>query len=256
MKDEAQHQQQQQSDRVFGERIAVVVNTGGDPDRLLRVQVRVYGLHSDRVPAATLPWAEYKLPVGARANSGDFSPAEAGDYVWVDFPYFGDPRRPRITGGVHHAPGKAPNLPHEAWAGPDKLIPKTTGEEPAPPEPEYHKSYAFTRHGVTLQVNPDSSCSVTQRATGTAFRIDAEGNITIHGEKNIHVSAIADAKLIIEGNVKATVTGKTEIVSMGKIYHDGGSGDLDGNITGRSMCHFTGRPHGDPSTEVHSSKGG
>jgi hypothetical protein len=244
----------QQQSQFFGEYIAKVESVS-DPDNLMRVQVRVYGVFTDNVPKADLPWAEYKLPIGVRVNDGFFTPVDVNDYVWVDFPYSGDPRRPRITGGVHHAPGKVPNLPHEAFAGSQKLTHKTTGEEPAPSAAEYHKNVVYTQHGITIEMNVDHSFTVTQRATGTAIRVSPEGDITLHSEKNIFASAIENLKAIFEGNAQIKVTGKTELISMGKMDLDGGSGDLSGVVTMLCICPFTGKPHSDYSSEVKASKG-
>ncbi len=65
---------------------ATVVSTSDDPKDYLRVTVRVHGL-MDEVPDNSLPLATYKLPIGAGADRGDFTPAQKGDVVWVDFPH-------------------------------------------------------------------------------------------------------------------------------------------------------------------------
>jgi len=244
----------QQQNRFYGDYIGVVESVE-DPDKMMRVQVRVFGVFTDKVPAKDLPWAEYLLPVGSRVNDGCFTPAVVGDYVWVRFPFDGDSRRPMITGSVHYAPDKVPNFPHESFAGPDKLTHKTTGEEPAPGAAEYHKNMVFTQNGVTIELNMDHSFVVTQRATGTSIRVSANGDITLHSEKNLFASAIEHLKAIIEGNAKVNVTGKTDWVSMGKVDIDGGSGDLSGVVTKDCICPFTGKPHSDFSLEVQASRG-
>ena len=246
----------QQQNKLSGEYIALVESVD-DPESLMRAQVRVFGVFTDKTPKADLPWAEYKLPIGARVNDGMFTPVDVGDYVWVDFPYPpGDSRRPRITGSVHHSPGKIPNLPHESFAGSQKLSHKTTGEEPGPAAAEYHKNAVFTQHGITVELNVDNSLTITQRATGTAIRVSPEGDITLHSEKNTFFSTIEDLKGIIEGNAKIDVTGKTELTSMEGVDVDGGSGDLSGVVTQLCICPFTGKPHSDFSLEVQASKGG
>jgi hypothetical protein len=268
----------QQQNRFYGDYIAVVESVS-DPENLMRVQVRVYGVFTDKVPKADLPWAEYLLPIGARTNDGYFTPVDVGDYVWVRFPYDGDTRRPMIVGSVHHAPSKIPSFPHESFAGSEKLTHKTTGEEPAPAAAEYHKNCVYTQHGITIEVNADKSVSITQRATGTAIRVSPQGDITLHGEKNIFMSAIENLKVIVEGTAQFDVSGKADvtvretcnlkamdavtvnsdasvsIVGAESVSIDGGTGDLEGVITGKSVCPLTGKPHSDPSTNVKASHG-
>lgn len=226
-----------------------------DPEHLMRVQVRVLAIHTEMVPMKDLPWAEYRLPVGARVNDGFFTPVDVGDWIWCDFPFSGDPRRPRITGSVHHAPGNVPNFPHESFAGAGKLTHKTTGEEPVPAAAAYHKNAVFTQHGTTIEINADSSLSVTQRATGTAIRISPQGDITLHGERNIFLSATESLKVIVKGSAQFDVTGAVTIKSSAAVSIDGGTGDLAGVITGKSICPITGAPHNDPSTNVKASHG-
>lgn len=248
--------------RYYGEYIGIVESTD-DPSLLMRVQVRVYGVFTAKVPTKDLPWAEYKLPIGARVNDGYFTPVDVGDIVWVDMPYNGDSRRPRITGSVHHTPGKIPNFPHEAFAGTGKLTHKTTGEEPSPAPAQYHKNAVYTQHGVTIEVNEDKSLSITQRQTGTAIRVSPQGDVTIHGEKSIYLSARENGRVIIEGNAKIDVSGDTDITIRGvcnltafdKINLDGGGGEMAGVITGKSICPITSLPHSDPSTNVFATKG-
>lgn len=247
-------QSDKKQDKFSGEYVGLVESVE-DPNKMLRVQVRVFGVFTDKVPTKDLPWAEYKLPIGSRVNDGSFMPAVKGDYVWVDFPYNGDPRRPRITGSVHYAPGKVPSFPHESFAGSSKLTHKTTGEEPAPTAAQYHKNVVYTQNGVTIEINVDHSMAFTQRATGTAIRISPEGDITLHSEKNTFLSTIENLKAIIEGDTKFDVTGKTELNSMDGVDINGGASDLSGVVTQTCLCAFTGKPHSDYSLEVQASKG-
>lgn len=48
---------------------------------------------------------------------GAFASCIVGDLVWVDFPYEGDSRRPRITAAGQDAPNGQPNVPSESWGG-------------------------------------------------------------------------------------------------------------------------------------------
>jgi uncharacterized protein involved in type VI secretion and phage assembly len=244
----------ERKNKVYGERIGLVEDTA-DPDKMMRARVRVIGLHTDQVQANVLPWAEYKLPIGARLNEGGFTPVKVGDWVWIDFPYDGDPRRPRITGSVHYAPDKQPYLPHESWGGSEKLSHKTTGEEPAPGADSYHGPVTFTQHGVTVVIHADKSVSITHRETGTAIRVSPEGDIVLHSENNLFLSAIEHLKGIIEGNLDIKISGKSSTVAMEGHEIDGGTGDLSGVVTKDCICPFTGSPHSDYSLEVQASKG-
>ncbi|MCE0813704.1 hypothetical protein [Buttiauxella sp. S04-F03] len=74
-----------------------------------------------------LPWAEYLLPLNYQ-----FTPNQKGDHVWVDFPYNGDTRRPRICGAAMdwQGDGKA-NVPAEAGGKGTAYTPPSGGDRPA-----------------------------------------------------------------------------------------------------------------------------
>ena len=62
---------------------------------------------------------------------------------------------------------------------------------------------------------------------------------------------------IIEVNCKdvtVNCTGKATINAATGVDIDGGLGNLTGVVCGRSVCHFTGSPHADVSTDVKVSK--
>jgi hypothetical protein len=162
---------------------------------------------------------------------------DPGDYVWIDFPYpgiegRGDIRRPRITGGVHYAPGGAPNLPHEAWSGDAPVSHRVTGEEPGAAGPDYHGKAAFTQHGVTVEINPDGSITLTQRATGSAFRIAPDGQMVLHCEATLHLSASANHRVVISGDSKVEI-GSDSIVDIG--------GNAFVTVGGNAMVTIKGR---------------
>jgi hypothetical protein len=221
-----------------------------------------------------LPWAEYILPFGAASNLGGFIPSAVGDYVWIEYPHDGDTRRPLIVGGAHFCPDGSPNMPNEAWSGPDVVSHKREGAEPVPAAPGYHRDVVFTRHGVTVEIAEDSSVRVTQRGSGSAIEIAAGGDITIHGEGNIHISAQTDCNLIVKGNAAIDVTGNVTAGVTGNVMAEiggaanvkaagpitcessvmatlkapqismvGPSGVATGVVTGECLCLITGLPH-------------
>lgn len=186
---------------------SIVVNVQ-DPDKQMRVQVRVLGIF-DGVPDDKLPWATYKLPIGARVGEGDFTPVQVGDIVWVDFPYYThgrkDTRRPRITGSVHHCPSGIPNLPPEAFAGAGRYQHKRSHKEPEPVEQGYHESKTYILHGMMFEVEKDSVYRITHMPTGTAFELDARGNSILHVEGDSHHSTTGDMESHAGGSVNNEV---------------------------------------------------
>ncbi len=240
-------------DRVYGEHVGIVEDTA-DPKKLLRVRVRVFGVFTDKVPVDDLPWAEYKLPVGASLKRGTFTPVQKGDYVWVAFPFDGDTRRPIITGGVHHAPGSVPNLPHEVFVGPDAYKHKRVSGEPKPANHVYHEDEVSTLHGVTIERNKNGSYSVYQRSSGTELTITKEGHMILHVEGDVYRSASGNSIVKITGDETETISGHQKTTAEQGIDHDGGSGSVKGVVTQACLCSFTGKPHADVSTNVKASK--
>jgi Type VI secretion system/phage-baseplate injector OB domain len=212
--------------RYPGEYVGIVEDTV-DPDGFMRVQVRVIEVFTDDVPVEDLPWATYKLPVGTRPNDGYFTPAQVGDYVWVDFPFKGDTRRPRITGSVHYCPDETPNFPSESLgSGPggggivgkilELLSHFRLGNEPEPAEPEYHTNSVWTQHGTTIETNEDGSYRITQREAGTAIEISTEGHLIIHGEGNVYISSKKNQEVFINGDTEVRQIGDAREETMGK----------------------------------------
>jgi uncharacterized protein involved in type VI secretion and phage assembly len=184
-----------------------------DPDKLVRARVRVFELFSDTIPVEDLPWAIYRLPVGARPNEGGFIPCQVGDYVTIEFLY-GDPRRPVITGSLHYCPEGKPNLPHEAWGGEDVVEHKRVGDETTPGEPEYPYHHVLTQHGITVEIYKEKTFCITHRETGSAVSVDKDGNIIIHSEANLWQSAQENERIIIEGESKVEI-GKSREETIG-----------------------------------------
>ncbi|MCC8380051.1 phage baseplate assembly protein V [Xenorhabdus sp. PB30.3] len=246
---------------------AVVVNVQ-DPEKQMRVQVRVFGVFDD-VSDEKLPWATYKLPIGARVNEGDFTPVQVGDLVWIDFPYYThgrkDTRRPRITGSVHHNPDGIPNLPPEVFAGKGRYQHKRSHKEPQSARQGYHESKVYILHGMMFEIEKDSVYRVTHMPTGTAFEFDARGNSILHVEGDSHHSTTGDMENHSSGNVTNNagnhltekVGGFWRINVSGSAYIDATSIHLNkgaGVVTAECLCSFTGRPHSDFSLRVTAGK--
>lgn len=202
---------------------AKIIKTG-TADSYFMVQVEIPELFEGAVKE-DLPWATYKLPVGAGPNHGEFTPASEGDYVWVDFPFLTegviDTRRPRVTGAMHYAPEEVPALPHEVFHGDEKLVHKRTSEEPEVPEREVGTAKVATFHGITIELEQEGAYRVTHRDTGTALEITEQGDIVSHSEKKQYLSAKEEGRIetgkslmieVIDGNC----TIKAPKIDLGK----------------------------------------
>lgn len=243
------------SNKFFGEYVARVESID-DPKEWYRVQVRVFAVFTPNVPKKDLPWAEIKLPLGARPNEGFAVPLKPGDLVWVDFPHGpGDTRRPRITGSVHYCPENHPNLPHEAWGGPSAYLHKRTGDEPLPASHGYHQDEASTVNGVTIERNKDGSYAVYQRTSGTELTITKDGDMIWHVEGDIYRSTTkGNSKAYIDGSEDIFIRKGQKTTAMEGIDHDGGTGNLLGVRNGHHICSYTRKPVAHISGTVRSTE--
>jgi len=85
-------------------------------------------------------------------------------------------------------------------------------------------------------------------------------NATVTCTGNLTGNVTGNASLTVGGNVTETVTGDVDVTAGGHanvtavgINLDGGSGSVEGVITGSSICHLTGLPIADKSTDVKAS---
>ena len=198
-----------------------IVETGAH-DTLMRVQVRVKDIFTDDVPAADLPWATYRLPVGSRVNDGMFTPVKKGDYVWVDFPFGADTRRPRITGSVHYCPGEKPNFPDESHAptGGGACIPLRTGLNDPVQRTEVDLNTlpcVFKQNGVCIEVSRDGTVRITnmndapdpsmgnKQCPGSNIEIDKYGRVVIHSVNSLFLSSLENLETAVHGDSDITI---------------------------------------------------
>jgi len=217
---------------------AKVIKLSGK-EQFLMAQVDIPEL-MEGADAKLLPWATYLLPVGAGPNSGDFTPATVGDWVWVDFPYVThsevDTRKPRIKGAMHYAPDSVPNLPHECFGGDEKLIHKRTDSETKPIAKAENEARVVTFGNTTFEQEKDGAIRVTNRATGSAFEICENGDTVNHSEGKQFASS-KDETLIESGKgltIKVLSGGATIEADKIKL----GKGTLEPHILGDQFAAF------------------
>lgn len=188
---------------------ATVVTTV-HPKSLMLVQVRVDGQH-ENIPEANLPWAERALPDG-----GTYVPLLVGDKVWVDYPYLGDSRRPRITGFAHDAPGGTANVAAEASGKGTPFSPPEI--EGAPPAPALSptKDYVYKRQGLREVRSSGGGWAMTHLASGSTLGLNDEGQYftIIQGQQFVFVSG--DLQQKVTGNVTEKIDGDYTLEVGGK----------------------------------------
>lgn len=217
---------------------AKVVKLSGK-DQFLMAQVDIPEL-LEGADANLLPWATYLLPVGASANSGDFTPATVGDWVWVDFPYVthgqADTRKPRIKGSMHYAPNEVPNLPHETFGGAEKLVHKRTGDETAPTSKAENEARVITVGNTTIELEKDGAIRLTNRANGSSIEICEAADIVSHSEGKQFVSSKNETLIESGKGYTVKVLAGNAVIEAAEI-HLGKSG-LEPHILGDKLAAF------------------
>ena len=135
-----------------------IVENIDDPDRLGRVQVRIWFLHGDdtATPTYALPWAEVSEIGGGGYDYGSFNPPPIGSGVWIsfeggliDFPvvigtFRGKPVRDKDNENIMLTKGGKPST-ETAWKPPDGELetPKEVFEDVYSGDPHPTRRVAF-----------------------------------------------------------------------------------------------------------------
>ncbi len=200
------------SNRLHGSYQAKVVDVS-HPEGLYLARIRL--LHVwDSIKDSDCPWAEFLLPIGAKASAGEVVPVEVGNYVWVDFPRMGDTRYPRITGSLYYAPNKVSNLPDEVNG--TAYEPKRGEGEPNPPAYD-RKDFLYDRFGLREHRTSQGGYSITHKGTGTALEITPSGQWVLHVEGDGFESLTGNKTEQVGKDLKITIKGKTTIESKGAV---------------------------------------
>ena len=152
------------------------------------------------------------------------------------------------------------------WAGPNRgvICPPEEGVycvlTYSNGDPDYPRISDFRWHDMGAP-----ACAIgefiIQQGDGVFINIDAGGNIKAKTPGIITLDR-GDQTITIDDNVKVAAAGNIElnrgaqkiILDDAGVSIDGGSGDMDGVITGKCVCHLTGGPIADKSSDVKASK--
>lgn len=197
-----------------------VVEDRDDPEKLGRVRVRIYNLHSESkalIPTNTLPWATLLMPPNnAGLNQVGLSPTGilVGSTVFgffldgneatlpVIFGTFygiGDP--PKLSQGqntVNKNPiGPEPPSAYNATFPFNKVMQTERGHViEIDDTPNFERLHAFHRSGTYVEINQNGDR--VDKVVGESFEIDLK-NKTLHIQKNMNVVVKGNYSLKVDG---------------------------------------------------------
>ena len=223
-----------------------------DPDKRCRIKVNVYDVF-DGVPVASLPWANFVLPLGSRPGEGAINPVQVGDKVWVRF-VEGDSRRPLIIGSAQASPGGKVNLAPDVCQGDGQYQHKRTDKQPKPEAAPYYEDVVYCQNHALIQLCRSGTIRVTQMTSGSAIEITPAGHMIMHCEGDMFASVKGntleeydgDLKQIIKGNFEKIVEGSMTETSTGEATFASTGSSLalgaktQGTMTGGGGLRFEG----------------
>lgn len=171
----------------------IVVNNY-DPTFRNRCQIRVYGLHTQRVGGKytiiddDLPWA---LPASSGSTGGSYAVPQVGTRVYVDVK---DAYNITYYGPVE-VDGSVKKILHDNAEDSEHLKVIAFSEDWNPDgSKEYVKIIYLPENGLTIECNgnlismPKYDCMEIKTASGAGFSIDTMTNdITIHTDANVNL---------------------------------------------------------------------
>lgn len=191
------------------------VEDNDDPEQLGRCKIRVYGVHSDKIPTKDLPWVAPDFDfIGSALGSFIVPPVDVIVNVYFDK---GDIYNPRYTTKVLDG-----NLP----SGIDEDYPDTM-------------VFFETDQGEYFKVNRRTGKTTYRHSSGVIFTITQEGDISLDTDPAESGS--------IDINIKGAATVMADTLTIGK---PGFSSVVTpvaptegGPFCALPQCLFTGTPH-------------
>lgn len=187
------------------------------PQGLMMARVRINGL-GENLSEDSLPWAERNLPDG-----GAYSPLIAGGLVWVDFPYSGGSRHPRIAGFAQDAAGGTSNVAAEASGQGDPYSQKDVEGAQASPVLSATKDFVYKRNGLMEIRSSGGGWSMTHTAVGSTMGqnddgeqyLIAQADIVINLTAKVTIKAAAEMQIVASASLKIEVVGDLVLSAAG-----------------------------------------
>ena len=195
---------------------AVVVDPT-DPAGSMKAKIKVLGL-MDGIPNEDLPWAEFLLPIGYR-----YEPTNKGDLVWVDFPYGGDTRRPRIIGAAMDWAGGKPNTAPEAGGRGNQYQPQAVQNQPPAPKLTSTRDQVISRNGVLEVRTVGGGYAITNMAKHATIGFNEDGDIIISTSAGVFIHSGGDTTVDAGGAMHFKSAGEMTFEAGGALSQEAAS---------------------------------
>mgnify|MGYP005842679495 CR=1 FL=1 len=171
-------------------------------------------------------------------------------------------KRDQLKTGINanKATFSEPDPPYAAQYPDNKVIESASGHVIEIDDTEgAERINVLHKSGSYVEFHPDGG--IVQRANdGMTSIIIKDNNIYIDGNYNMRVTGSENVyiegsdNILVDGDVNLESNGTINVEASSNVNIDGGSGGLQGVVTGSHICHYTGSPHGDKSSTVKASK--
>jgi len=211
-----------------------VVEDNNDPEKLGRVKVRIFGIHTKNnensgeefnfISTSDLPWSEVMggNQFGLISGVGTSSILRQGTWVWIVLDNE-NPNKPIIIGTIiGKNDGQKDYSGGEGFCDPDKVYPQSDRASRSDIHPSLDSKYLTlatleteSGHLIELDDTPDDERIKVTHTTGSSILIDKDGNIFVNGVANIQYDIAGNATWNIGGNQTTNVGGATTHATSG-----------------------------------------
>lgn len=216
-----------------------VVEDNLDPDKLGRVRVRIFGIHTknnehsneefNHIKTSDLPWAEIMgdTAFGLISGVGVSSVLRQGTWVWIVLDHDNSDRPIVIGTIIGKTSTKTSYSDGVAFNDPAGVYPKTGRENRSDMNPILDAKYPTiavleteSGHVIELDDTPGDLRIKLTHASGSYFLIDNAGNITINGVADITYNITGNADWNIGGNLTVDTIGTQTVNNGGNYVHN------------------------------------
>lgn len=201
------------------------VTSISDPKQLARIQVRIYGIHSDNkvdIPDENLPYAQVVAPITEGGTNGLGNPLgiQVGALVFGIFLDGKDSQLPLVLGSMPKLEGVERNTSSvNSLARGTNTISKTADTVTGEPSQPYGAVYPNNKvtqtssgHVIEIDDTSDNERIHIYHKSGTFVEMHPNGDVVTH-TKNGFKTVTGNEKIHVTGDMEITVDGTFKVVA-------------------------------------------